>query len=119
MLGLVLVEVGNLALLHPDRASAGAGLALDITNSQWWVQANQAGSHSTSTLLGASRISTRRPAPWWRRRARATPGSSSRAELLVHRIDLHIAYAHEGISGLLKDERHPELYFDCVGVESA
>ena len=30
--------------------------ALALTNSQWWVQANQAGSHHTSTLLGASRI---------------------------------------------------------------
>ena len=30
--------------------------AIALTNSQWWVQANQAGSHSTSTLLGASRI---------------------------------------------------------------
>ena len=26
--------------------------AIALTNSQWWVQANQAGSHSTSTLLG-------------------------------------------------------------------
>ena len=34
-------------LLHP---------AVALTNSQWWVQANQAGSHTTSTLLGASRI---------------------------------------------------------------
>ena len=30
--------------------------ALALTNSQWWVQSNQVGSHSTSTLLGASRI---------------------------------------------------------------
>jgi predicted amidohydrolase len=92
--------------------------ALALTNSQWWVQANQAGSHSTSTLLGASRI----VAPTGTvvaEASRAAPGSSSRAELLVHRIDLHIAYAREGISGLLEDERHPDLYFDRVAVESA
>jgi hypothetical protein len=46
------------------------------------------------------------------------PGSSSRAELLVHRIDLHLAYEREGISGLLEDERRPDLYFDRVPVES-
>ena len=51
--------------------------------------------------------------------SRRRAGSSSRAELLVHRIDLHIAYAREGISGLLEDERRPELYFDRVPVESA
>ena len=51
--------------------------------------------------------------------SRAVPGSSSRAELLVHRIDLHIAYAREGIAGLLEDERRPELYVDRVPVESA
>jgi hypothetical protein len=77
------------------------------------VQANQAGSHSTSTLLGASRI----VAPTGTvvaEASRAVPGSLTRAELLVHRIDLHIAYEREGISGLLEDERHPDLYFDRV-----
>ena len=85
--------------------------ALALTNSQWWVQANQAGSHATSTLLGASRI----VAPTGTVVAeahRAVPGSSSRAELLVHRIDLHIAYAREGLASLLEDERHPEIYVD-------
>ena len=91
--------------------------ALALTNSQWWVQANQAGSHSTSTLLGASRI----VAPTGTvvaEASRAVPGSLCRAELLVHRIDLHIAYEREGISGLLEDERHPDLYFDRVPAES-
>jgi hypothetical protein len=37
----------------------------------------------------------------------------------VHRIDLHIAYEREGISGLLEDERHPDLYFDRVPAETA
>ena len=72
--------------------------ALALTNSQWWVQANQAGSHSTSTLLGASRI----VAPTGTvvaEASRAVPGSSSRAELVVHRIDLHIAYARTGSPG--------------------
>jgi predicted amidohydrolase len=92
--------------------------AIALTNSQWWVQANQAGSHSTSTLLGASRI----VAPTGTvvaEASRAVPGSLSRAELLVHRIDLHIAYEREGISGLLEDERHPDLYYDRVPAESA
>src|SRR5580698_8139398 len=92
--------------------------AIALTNSQWWVQANQAGSHSTSTLLGASRI----VAPTGTvvaEASRAVPGSLSRAELLVHRIDLHIAHALEGISGLLEDQRHPDLYFDRVPAESA
>jgi hypothetical protein len=51
--------------------------------------------------------------------SRAVPGSLSRAELLVHRIDLHIAYEREGISGLLEDERHPDLYFDRIPAQSA
>jgi predicted amidohydrolase len=92
--------------------------ALALTNSQWWIQANQAGSHSTSTLLGGSRI----VAPTGTvvtEASRAVPGAPSRAELLVHRIDLHIAYAREGISGLLEDERHPDLYFDRLAAESA
>jgi predicted amidohydrolase len=87
--------------------------ALALTNSQWWVQANQAGSHHTSTLLGASRI----VAPTGTvvaEASRAVPGSASRAELLVHRIDLHIAHQRDGISALLEDERHPDLYFDRV-----
>jgi hypothetical protein len=50
--------------------------------------------------------------------SRAAPGASSRAELLVHRIDLHIAYDREGISGLLEDERHPGLYFDRVPAQA-
>ncbi len=87
-------------LLHP---------AVALTNSQWWVQANQAGSHSTSTLLGQSRII----APTGTVVAEASsavPGRASPAELLVHRIDLHLAYKHEGEGALLEDERRPELY---------
>jgi predicted amidohydrolase len=89
-------------LLHP---------ALALANSQWWVQANQAGSHATSTLLGASRI----VAPTGTVVACATvavPGRASPAELLVHRIDLHLAYRREGVGALLENERHPELYAD-------
>jgi predicted amidohydrolase len=87
--------------------------AVALTNSQWWVQANQVGSHATSTLLGASRI----VAPTGTvvaEASRAVPGATSRAELVVHRIDLHIAYAREGISALLEEGRHPDLYFDRV-----
>ncbi len=91
-------------LLHP---------ALALTNSQWWVQANQAGSHATSTLLGASRII----APTGTVVAAATaavPGRPSPAELLVHRIDLHLAHRREGVGALLEEERHPGLYADLV-----
>ncbi len=85
--------------------------ALALTNSQWWIQANQAGSHSTSTLLGASRII----APTGTVVAQAStavPGCASPAELLVHRIDLHLAQAREGLATLLEDERRPDLYTD-------
>jgi predicted amidohydrolase len=91
-------------LLHP---------ALALTNSQWWVQANQAGSHSTSTLLGQSRII----APTGTVVAQASaavPGRASPAELLVHRIDLHLALRCEGVSTLLEDERRPALYGELV-----
>jgi hypothetical protein len=40
----------------------------------------------------------------------AVPGRATPAELLVHRIDLHLAYKREGESALLEDERRPELY---------
>jgi predicted amidohydrolase len=87
--------------------------ALALTNSQWWIQANQAGSHSSSTLLGASRII----APTGTvvvQASSAVPGRVSPAELLVHRIDLHLAYRREGISALLEDERRPDLYTELV-----
>ena len=87
------------------------------TNSQWWVQANQAGSHSTSTLLGASRII----APTGTVVAEASaavPGCASPAEFLVHRIDLHLAHRHEGVGALLEDERRPELYGDRLATDS-
>jgi predicted amidohydrolase len=84
--------------------------ALALTNSQWWIQANQAGSHSSSTLLGASRI----VAPTGTIVAEATrtvPGCTYPAELLVHRIDLQLAYLRDGLSTLLEEERHADLYF--------
>jgi predicted amidohydrolase len=87
-------------LLHP---------ALALTNSQWWVQANQAGSHSTSTLLGASRIIAPTGTVVAQGSA-AVPGCASPAELLVHRIDLHLAHEREGLASLLEGERRPDLY---------
>jgi predicted amidohydrolase len=91
-------------VLHP---------ALALTNSQWWVQANQVGSHQTSTLLGGSRII----APTGTVVATAgiaLPGCASAAELLVHRIDLHLAHRREGVGQLLEDGRHPALYTELV-----
>ncbi len=87
--------------------------ALALTNGQWWIQANQAGSHSSSTLLGASRII----APTGTvvvQASGALPGRVSPAELLVHRIDLHLAYRREGIAVLLEDERRPDLYAELL-----
>ena len=87
--------------------------ALALANSQWWIQANQAGSHSSSTLLGASRII----APTGTvvvQASGAVPGRVSPAELLVHRIDLHLAYRREGVCALLEDERRPDLYAELV-----
>lgn len=91
-------------LLHPAYA---------LANSQWWLEANQAGTHATSTLLGASRII----APTGTVVAAAhtaVPGRPSPAELVVHRIDLHLAHLHEGIGALLEDERRPALYGELV-----
>jgi predicted amidohydrolase len=91
-------------LLHP---------ALALTNSQWWLQANQAGTHATTTLLGASRII----APTGTVVAGATsavPGRPSPAELVVHRIDLHLAYQRDSVGALLEDGRQPELYAELV-----
>jgi predicted amidohydrolase len=91
-------------LLHP---------ALALTNSQWWVQANQAGSHRTSALLGASRII----APTGTvvaQAAVAIPGCASAAELVVHRIDLHVALRREGAGAWLEDGRRPALYGELV-----
>jgi predicted amidohydrolase len=87
--------------------------ALALTNSQWWLQANQAGTHAASTLLGASRII----APTGTVVATATsavPGRPSPAELVVHRIDLHLALRREGEAALLEDERRPDLYGELV-----
>ncbi len=87
--------------------------ALALTNSQWWLQANQAGTHATSTLLGASRII----APTGTVVASATsavPGRPSPAELVVHRIDLHLALRREGEGALLEDGRRPDLYAELV-----
>jgi predicted amidohydrolase len=91
-------------LLHPAYA---------LANSQWWLEANQAGTHATSTLLGASRIiaptgTVVAAAPT------AVPGRASPAELVVHRIDLHLAHRRDGIGALLEDERRPELYYELV-----
>jgi predicted amidohydrolase len=87
-------------LLHPAYA---------LANSQWWLEANQAGTHAASTLLGASRII----APTGTvvaAAAAAVPGRPSPAELVVHRIDLHLAHRREGVGALLEDERRPALY---------
>ena len=87
--------------------------ALALTNSQWWLQANQAGTHDATTLLGASRII----APTGTVVATATsavPGRPSPAELVVHRIDLHLALRREGEAALLEDERRPDLYGELV-----
>lgn len=91
-------------LLHPAYA---------LANSQWWLEANQGGAHGTATLLGASRIiaptgTVVAAAP------AAVPGCPSPAELVVHRVDLHLAHVHEGVGALLEDERRPELYGDLV-----
>jgi predicted amidohydrolase len=91
-------------LLHPAWA---------LANSQWWVQANQAGSNASWTLLGQSRII----APTGTVVAEAStavPGGIGAAELLVHRIDLQLAHRREGVGGLLEDERRPRLYAELV-----
>jgi predicted amidohydrolase len=85
--------------------------ALALANSQWWIQANQCGAHATTTLLGASRVI----APTGTvvaEATRAVPGCAHPPELLVQRIDLHLAYQKDGIGTLLMEGRRPQLYFD-------
>ncbi len=91
-------------LLHPAYA---------LANSQWWLEANQAGTHATSTLLGASRIIA--PTGTVVATAQtAVPGRPSPAELVVHRIDLHLAHRREGVGALLEEERRPALYGELI-----
>ena len=116
---------GARLILAPSATEVEGAAAWDLlcpsvalTNSQWWVQANQAGSHATSsTLLGASRI----VAPTGTvvaEASRSVPGCTSRAELLVHRIDLHLALRRDGLCAHLEDERHADLYFDQVSMRT-
>ncbi|HEX4161956.1 MAG TPA: carbon-nitrogen hydrolase family protein [Acidimicrobiales bacterium] len=91
-------------LLHPAYA---------LANSQWWLEANQAGTHAASTLLGASRIiaptgTVVAAAPT------AVPGRPSAATLVVHRIDLHLAHRRDSVGALLEEERRPALYGGLV-----
>ena len=95
-------------LVHP---------ALALVHGQWWVQANQAGSFGSSTLLGASRII----APTGTvvtAAGEAVPGLASPAELVVHRIDLRLAARPAGLAALLEAGRRPELYVDEPGPET-
>jgi predicted amidohydrolase len=85
--------------------------ALALANSQWWIQSNQCGAHATTTLLGASRI----VAPTGTvvaEATRAVPGCTHPPELLVQRIDLHLAYQRDGVGTLLEEGRRPQLYVD-------
>ena len=91
-------------LVHP---------ALALVHGQWWVQANQAGSHGSSTLLGASRII----APTGTvvaAASEAVPGRASPAELLVHRLDLQLAAHREGLAALVEEGWRPELYTEAT-----
>jgi predicted amidohydrolase len=95
-------------LVHP---------ALALVHGQWWVQANQAGSHGSSTLLGASRII----APTGTvvtAAGEAVPGLAGPAELVVHRIDLGLAAHGGGLAALLEAGRRPELYTDGPETET-
>jgi predicted amidohydrolase len=92
-------------LVHP---------ALALLCGQWWVQANQAGTHGSSTLLGASRII----APTGTvvaAASEAVPGRAAPAELLVHRLDLQLARRSDGFAALVEAGRRPELYADGPG----
>jgi predicted amidohydrolase len=95
-------------LVHP---------ALALVHGQWWVQANQAGSHGSSTLLGASRII----APTGTVVAAASealPGRASPSELVVHRIDLQLAARREGLAALVEEGWRPELYAETAPATS-
>ena len=94
------------------------GPALALANSQWWLQANQAGSHPSATLLGASRI----VAPTGTvvaQAASAVPGRGCPAELLVHRIDLQLPQRRDPVSAPTEDQRRPDLYAELVDLVPA
>jgi len=44
----------------------------------------------------------------------AIPGRACPAELVVHRIDLHVAHRREGAGAWLQDGRRPALYGELV-----
>jgi predicted amidohydrolase len=81
-----------------------------LVNGQWWIMANQCGTHPSGTLLGGSQILS--PFGEVIARARvAEAGETPDPELLVSRIDLQdeIERADAELSPLLQGRR-PELY---------
>lgn len=83
--------------------------ATALVNGQWWVQANQCGRMSSGTYLGGSRV----VAPSGTviaEAARALPGVTPPAEVLVRRIDLRIGDQCDPRSELLRTRRRPDLY---------
>jgi predicted amidohydrolase len=84
--------------------------AAALASGQWWVMANQCGTTTSGTLLGASRIVS--PAGRIAAEARrAAPGQTPAPELLLCRLDeLEAESAAREFAALLQRRRRTELY---------
>jgi predicted amidohydrolase len=84
--------------------------ATALLNAQWWVQANQAGTHGDFTILGASKVvsplgETCVEAP------RASAGETPDTATVVARIRLKEAIENaEDALGEMRSGRRPEVY---------
>ena len=98
-----------------ERSSAWELLvpALALANRQWWVQANQAGSHPSATLLGASRI----VAPTGTVVAQAVsavPGAPTRPSCSCTGSTCSWPTASDPGPAPGEEERRPDLYMELV-----
>lgn len=83
-----------------------------LTNGQWWIMANQCGSHDGDTFLGGSKMVS----PLGEviaEAVRTSPGATPPPELLVAEIPLRAELERADVeAGVLLAERQPDLYGD-------
>lgn len=115
--GLTLAAKGVDLVIMPSAYEWGARRYWDvhypaaaIAGGQWWIMANQCGSTTAGTLLGASRVIS----PSGRIAAeacRAEPGQTPEPELLLCRIEDSAAdLDSRRFAAMLRHSRRPEVY---------